>query len=91
LIALLQTYISEVASLSEKFAHDFHILERDGVMEDEQLKAIMHELTDYTPRFTPRLKDKDVWVGYVTPDELLRVAIIANDRIEKLTGKEKVE
>lgn len=84
ILELINEYLLQINSITEKFANDFHIFERDNVIENEEINSILKDIADKAPRFTSRLEDKETWPGYVTSDELLLSAISAKREINKL-------
>lgn len=83
LLDLLQMYLQDITSLTQKFAADFHVVDRDHKIEDSVIASILKELSDATPRFTPTASDKEIWPGHVTKCDLLVIAQRAQDKLDE--------
>lgn len=83
-LELLNEYLMQIDSVTEKFANDFHIYEREHIIENEKINSILKEISDKAPRFSPRREDKETWPGYVASEEMLLSAILAKKEISKL-------
>jgi hypothetical protein len=88
-IRLIESYLLEINNASEKFTNEFHLLDRENEYNDESIEEALKELGDCVARYTPHISDKDVWIGYVTSDEIFKVATKAQSDIQKIVDQRK--
>lgn len=83
LLDLLIAYLNDVTSLSQKFAADFHEIDRECAVEDPSISLALKELSEAAARFTSRQSDKEIWPGFITNSDLLEVAQSAQNQLDE--------